>query len=113
MGAGLGAGAVGSGGGSGKSGRAAPKGRCVWSFATVLLQTRMDPIVNLEETPGKVLGKRRPPADPLLSYMRSPEEARRWKLAFVVPGIPKGLYRFRTHEEADTWLWRMMTRKRS
>lgn len=69
------------------------------------------PIVNLEETPGKTVGRRRPMADPLLGYMRSVDEAREWKRAFGTPRIPKGLYRFKSHEEADAWLWRMLTRK--
>jgi hypothetical protein len=71
----------------------------------------MQPIVNLEETPDKIVGRRVPPRDPLLAYMRSPEEAREWKRAFGTPRIPKGVYRFQSHEEADAWLWRMMTRK--
>jgi hypothetical protein len=71
----------------------------------------MNSIVNLEETIGKTVGKRRAPADPLLSYMRTPEESRRWKAAFGTPRIPKGLYKFKTHEEADAWLWKMITRK--
>jgi hypothetical protein len=72
----------------------------------------MEPFVNLEENIGKVVGRRKPPKDPLMSYMRSAEESRRWKAAFGTPRIPKGLYRFKTHEEADAWLWKMITRPR-
>lgn len=70
-------------------------------------------IINLEENIGKVVGKRRPPADPLLAYNRSKDEALRWKQAFGTPRIPKGLFRFKSHEEADAWLWKMMTRPRT
>ncbi|MEO8353986.1 MAG: hypothetical protein ABI680_19835 [Chthoniobacteraceae bacterium] len=70
------------------------------------------PIVNLEETPGKIVGRRCAPADPLLGYLRSPQEARKWKRAFGTPRIPKGLYLFKSHEDADAWLWKMLTRKR-
>jgi hypothetical protein len=72
--------------------------------------TAMATVINLEENIGKTVGKRHAPADPLLSYNRSKEEALRWKAAFGTPRIPKGLYRFKTHEEADEWLWKMITR---
>lgn len=29
----------------------------------------------------------------------------------MTPGIPKGVYRFHTHEEADQWLMDHLTRK--
>lgn len=55
----------------------------------------MKPIVNLEETPGKVVGRGRP-----VNYDR---------LVAMSEGImprlpyPKGVFRFRTHEEANAW----------
>ena len=57
----------------------------------------MQPVVNLEESPGKVVG--RIPADGL-DYDRLVEasEALMPRLPF-----PKGVFRFRTHEEADSW----------
>jgi hypothetical protein len=71
----------------------------------------MKPIVNLEETPGKVVGRRKPSADMLeLSAAQRVEEAVAWKHAFRTMRIPKGVYRFRSHEEADEWLWKMLTR---
>jgi hypothetical protein len=71
----------------------------------------MKPIVNLEETPGKVVGHRKPPPDGLvMSKSQGSEEARAWKGAIRTMPIPKGVYRFRTHEEADEWLWQMLTR---
>jgi hypothetical protein len=39
-------------------------------------------------------------------------DARAWKQALRGLPIPKGVYRFRTHEEADEWLWQMLTRPR-
>lgn len=59
----------------------------------------MKPIVNLEETPGKVVGKIRE---------RSPVEAVAWmvrqfeSLGLTLP-YPRGVHRFRTFEEADEW----------
>lgn len=73
----------------------------------------MKPFVNLEETPGKIVGRRHLPADGLaLSAAQRSEDARAWKRAFKTLPIPKGVYRFRTHEEADAWLWQMLTRPR-
>jgi hypothetical protein len=58
----------------------------------------MQPIVNLEETPGKVVGRRTAAA---ADYDRLAEAG---KELFRGIGIPKGVYRFRTHEEADQWM---------
>ena len=72
----------------------------------------MKPFVNLEETPGKVVGRRRPPTGGFaLSPAQRVENARAWKRALRTLPIPKGVYRFRTHEEADRWLWQMLTRR--
>lgn len=38
---------------------------------------------------------------------------REWRIAFPTPFVPKGVYRFSSHEEADEWLWEMLTRKRN
>jgi hypothetical protein len=59
----------------------------------------MEPIVNLEETPGKVVGKipRRTPAE-FLERMARQYASMGLKLPF-----PKGVYRFKTFEEADAW----------
>ncbi len=71
----------------------------------------MKPFANLEEKPGKVVGRRRPPADGLLlSPAQQAENARAWKRALRTLPIPRGVYRFKTHEEADHWLWQMLTR---
>lgn len=73
----------------------------------------MKPVVNLEEIPGKVVGRRNVPADGLTpSAAQTVDDARAWKKALRTMPIPKGVYRFRTHEEADEWLWKMLTRPR-
>ena len=73
----------------------------------------MEPIVNLEETPGKVVGRRRPPADGLaLAEAQRAENAIAWQRAVGGLRIPRGVYRFRTHEEADAWLWQKLTQAR-
>ena len=73
----------------------------------------MEPIVNLEETPGKVVGRRRPPADGLaLAEAQRAENAIAWQRAVGGLRIPRGVYRFRTHAEADAWLWQKLTQAR-
>jgi hypothetical protein len=70
----------------------------------------MDSVVNVEETIGKTVGNRRPPSG--LNTQFTPDDARAWRKAFNTPFIPRGVYRFASHEEADAWLMRMLTRKR-
>ncbi len=72
----------------------------------------MDIPVNLEETPGKTIGRRRPSADGLNAITSSKASAEQWQEAMKTGRIPKGLYRFTSHEEADEWLWKMLTRPR-
>lgn len=61
----------------------------------------------------KTVGRRRAPSEPLApGPAQTAEEARKWKAAFGTLPIPRGVYRFRTHEDADRWLWQMLTRKR-
>ena len=68
---------------------------------------------NSEETPGKVVGHRHPPTDGLAAGdAQRIADARAWKRALRTFPVPKGVYRFRTHEEADDWLWQMLTRPR-
>ena len=64
----------------------------------------MEPIVNLEETPGKVVGRipRRSPAE-FLERMRKLLQSMGLRLPF-----PKGVYRFKTFEEANAWEWKHM-----
>jgi hypothetical protein len=59
----------------------------------------MAPPVNLEETPGKVVGKiaRRSPAE-FLERMAVQFQAMGLRLPY-----PKGVHRFKTFEESDAW----------
>ncbi|MBI5501124.1 MAG: hypothetical protein HY907_12835 [Deltaproteobacteria bacterium] len=66
--------------------------------------------INIEEQPGKVVGRRRAPADPLRSSRDTKREAEAWSRAFDRPFVPRGVYRFRTFEEADEWMWAMLSR---
>jgi hypothetical protein len=73
----------------------------------------VEPIINIEEFPGKTVGRRRPPRDPLAIEGSTKEQKRAWQKAFPMGTVPRGVYRFRTHEEADEWLMKMLTRPRT
>jgi hypothetical protein len=68
-------------------------------------------VINIEEGPARVVGRRVPP-DPLAGSGDTRQEAEAWRRAFDTPFIPRGVYRFATHEEADAWMWAMITRPR-
>jgi hypothetical protein len=55
----------------------------------------MTPLVNLEETPGKVVGRPAVEHDLL---------ARQGEMLLRRLPFPRGVFRFRTHEEADAWM---------
>ena len=61
------------------------------------LGAQMDPVVNLEETPGKVVGRNFARPDDYNRLVRTSRSLMP-KLPF-----PKGVFRFRTHQEADIW----------
>ena len=63
---------------------------------------QIHPVINVEEEIGKTVGKRKPPRGLTLQGSRKIDSERSRKLAGGV-GIPKGVYRFRSHEEADAW----------
>jgi len=66
------------------------------------------PVINVEEFIGKTVGRRVPPSGAGL------QKTLNQVMAGQKRGIcPRGVYRFKTHEEADAWMTRMMNRKRA
>lgn len=63
----------------------------------------MHPVVNIDDPVGKVVGNRRPSAG-LISSTQETEANRQWAAMPFFPRIKKGVYRFKSHEEADQWL---------
>ncbi len=59
----------------------------------------------------KTVGNRTVAPDGLSVRNSSKEDSIAWRKALGGVGIPKGVYRFKTHEEADAWLWKMITRR--
>ena len=68
------------------------------------------PLINLEENVGKVVGRRLRLPDPLSVKTSRKEDAVAWRRAFGGVKVPRGVYRFHTHQEADAWLWQMICR---
>jgi hypothetical protein len=62
----------------------------------------MHPVVNIDDPVGKVVGKRANlTQENYIDYAMSLQNSLR---GFPQPKIPKGVFRFKTHEDADQWL---------
>ena len=61
-------------------------------------------VINIEETIGKTVGRRRPPVDALEAgfVMQATTQALMGALGHKL--VPKGVYRFHSHQEADEWM---------
>ena len=62
----------------------------------------MKVIVNLDEEIGKSVGRKDAGDDPFAAYARLLRLSR--GLIDTTP-YPRGVFRFKTHEEADEWKW--------
>jgi hypothetical protein len=71
------------------------------------------PLVNLEEKFDKVVGRRLKASDALSVRTSNKADSIAWRKAFGGVNVPRGVHRFRTHEEADDWLWRMISRPKT
>ena len=69
-------------------------------------------VINIEETIGKTVGRRRPP-NPLCPKDHSIERSKGWKKAFPTGYPSRGVFRFKTHEEADEWMRKNIRVKKS
>jgi cob(I)alamin adenosyltransferase len=68
------------------------------------------PFVNLEEKIDRFVGRRTKTADSLEAGMQLQAAAVEFHRAFKHRWAPKGVYRFKTHEEADQWMMKMLAR---
>ena len=67
----------------------------------------VQPIVNCEEVIGKTIGRRGVPTNPGhygFAMQKTINQLQKRRL-------PRGVFRFRTHEEADQWLMNHLTRQ--
>jgi hypothetical protein len=68
------------------------------------------PPINVEEKIDRLVGRRTKTPDALSTATSNKAEAIAWRKAFGGVRVPRGVYRFKTHEEADQWLWQMIAR---
>ena len=73
---------------------------------------RMDPLINLQDPVTKVVGKRRPPRDSFGAGMDLQDTVVALCQSQRMGLVPKGVFRFKSHEEADEWMWAMLARRR-
>jgi hypothetical protein len=71
------------------------------------------PFVNVEEKIDRFVGRRTGVPDALSTKQSNKADAIAWQKALGGLQVPRGVYRFKTHEEADEWLWRMICRPTS
>jgi hypothetical protein len=71
----------------------------------------MKPAINYEEKIGKTVGRRTAPADPFAFGMALQKTSVELSKAFGSCGVPRGVFRFHSHEEADAWLMKQLIRK--
>jgi len=69
--------------------------------------------VNVEETVTRVVGRRTQAPDALSTTTSRRADSVAWQRSFGGVRVPRGVYRFKTHEEAERWLWRMIARPTS
>ena len=69
------------------------------------------PFINVEEKIDRVVGKRTKTPDALALANSNKADAVGWQKALGGLRVPRGVYRFKTHEEADEWQMKMLTRE--
>jgi hypothetical protein len=87
-----------------------PDGRVAFPAALAYADVVSAPVINVEEHIDRVVGRRTKAPDPLSLTSSRKADAEAWRKAFGGLRVRRGVHRFRTHEEADAWLWRMMAR---
>jgi hypothetical protein len=71
------------------------------------------PHVNVEEKIDRFVGRRTETPDGLSTATSNKAASIAWQKAFGGVRVPRGVHRFKTHEEADQWLLRMIARPKS
>lgn len=72
-----------------------------------------DRTINVEDPVGRIVGRRTGVADALVVRAGEKVDAEAWRRVFGGLRVRRGVYRFRSHDEADEWLWQAMTRPRT
>jgi hypothetical protein len=69
------------------------------------------PFINLEEKIDRFVGRRTGTPDGLSVATSNKADAIVWQKSFGGLRVRPGVYRFKTHEEADQWLLKRMARR--
>lgn len=69
--------------------------------------------VSGEETPTRVVGTRTQAPDALSTLTSRKASSVAWQHELGGVRVPRGVHRFKTHAEAEQWLWQMIARPRS
>lgn len=69
-----------------------------------------EPFVNLDEKIDRFVGRRTSTPDSLKAGMQLQATAVELHRAFKHRWAAKGVYRFKTHQEADQWMMKMLAR---
>jgi hypothetical protein len=85
--------------------------RLAFSEAAAYRDTALkQPFVNLEERIGRSVGLRAAAPDSWRAGMQLQETGVRLHQSLKHRWMPKGVYRFKTHEEAEEWMIKMLAR---
>jgi hypothetical protein len=68
------------------------------------------PLINVEEKIDRFVGRRTKMPDGLNAGMQLQSLGAELHKTFKHRWCPKGVYRFKTHEEADAWMTKMLAR---
>ena len=68
------------------------------------------PFINAEEKIDRFVGRRTETPNSFQTAMKLQETAVQLHKTFQHRWAPKGVYRFKTHEEADAWMTKMLAR---
>ena len=71
------------------------------------------PVVNIEEKIDRFVGRRTRMADALSTRFSNKAASIASRKVFGGVRVPRGIHRFKTHAEAEEWLWRMISRPTS
>jgi hypothetical protein len=67
------------------------------------------PFINVEEKIDRFVGRRIQTPDALATATSNKAGSKTWRKAFGGVRVPRGVQRFKTHEEADAALWQMIS----
>jgi hypothetical protein len=83
---------------------------CICAISSLILSAVNQCFINVEEKIDKIVGRRTRIPDSFKSGMQLQSLAVELHRSLGHRWAAKGVYRFRTHEEADEWMNRMLAR---